>query len=210
MPLAPADARSDDGLTRTEAGILGLLAWGGGGSGYDLTARARRSVGFVWAPTRSQMYVVLPRLAGRGLIDGTSVPQDGRPDKVHYAISTRGREVLAAWVAADEAPEPEDRDGMLLKVFFASLGPEGAVEAQLRRFSARVAARLEDYRAIERGLVTEPEEPGPLAALRLGIALTEATQAWCAATLGDQSPWSGGSTVTLTERPSGDQAGERS
>ena len=42
--------------TRTELAVLGLLAWAGEASGYELNRRAERSVGFIWAPARSQLY----------------------------------------------------------------------------------------------------------------------------------------------------------
>src|SRR5690242_19305265 len=47
--------------TRTELAVLGLLAWAGEASGYELNRRAERSVGFIWAPARSQLYAVLKR-----------------------------------------------------------------------------------------------------------------------------------------------------
>ena len=45
--------------TRTELAVLGLLAWAGESSGYELHKLAGRSVGFIWAPARSQLYAVL-------------------------------------------------------------------------------------------------------------------------------------------------------
>ncbi len=41
--------------------MLGLLAEGDR-SGYDLLKRAERSVAHMWAPAKSQLYAVLPRL----------------------------------------------------------------------------------------------------------------------------------------------------
>lgn len=167
-------------LTRTEAAVLGLLAWSNGGSGYDLQALARNSLAYVWAPTRSQLYAVLPRLEDRSLVFGTPIAQAGRPDKVHYAMSVEGRATLSAWIATDEEPAPEDRDGMLLKVFIADFGPAGVVAHQVAAYRRRVSERLAAYEALEARLIESDERPGPLAALRLGIALMRATATWAA------------------------------
>ena len=61
--------RTMRGATRTELAVLGLLAWSGEASGYELHKRAVRSVGFIWAPARSQLYAVLKRLEADGLIE---------------------------------------------------------------------------------------------------------------------------------------------
>ena len=58
-PLRTSTMRTMAEATRTELAVLGLLAWAGESSGYELNRRAERSVGFIWAPARSQLYAVL-------------------------------------------------------------------------------------------------------------------------------------------------------
>ncbi len=77
-------------LTTTEAAVLALLAIEGERSGYDLHKLVSRSVGHVWAPAKSRLYAVLPRLAADGLAKSRSVRQSDRPDKQVYRIT-------AAW-----------------------------------------------------------------------------------------------------------------
>ena len=50
----------------TTLAVLGLVALQPG-SGYDLARLADRSVGYLWTPSRSQIYKVLPRLVSDGL-----------------------------------------------------------------------------------------------------------------------------------------------
>jgi DNA-binding PadR family transcriptional regulator len=170
--------------TRTELAILGLLAWKGEATGYDLQKLASRSVGFIWAPARSQLYAVLKRLDAAGLISGRRVAQADRPDKRIFSLTDAGRATLRAWLDEVEPIEPEDRDGILLKVFF------GAGTAQLVDYRARAAERLATYREIERSFdgETGPAALRRLQTLRFGIALMEAGLGWADETLAALAP----------------------
>lgn len=167
-------------LTRTELSVLGLLAWSGEASGYELHQRAERSVGFIWAPARSQLYAVLKRLALAGLATSRHVVQTDRPDKRLFALTEAGMTSLRAWLNRVEPIEPEDRDGVLLKVFFAAFAEPTAVEAQLLDYRRRAEARLQTYREIEASFPDAPDfsEWTRLQSLRLGIALTRASLEW--------------------------------
>ena len=54
-------------LTLTDAAVLCLLAVEGERSGYELLKHATHSVGYVWAPAKTQLYAVLPKLAASDL-----------------------------------------------------------------------------------------------------------------------------------------------
>jgi DNA-binding PadR family transcriptional regulator len=170
--------------TRTELAILGLLAWRGEATGYELQKLATGSVGFIWAPARSQLYAVLKRLDAAGLVAGRRVAQADRPDKRIFRLTAAGEATLRTWLDEVEAIEPEDRDGILLKVFF------GAGAAQLLDYRMRVEERLATYREIE--LTFEGESGVPalrrLQTLRLGMALMEASLAWADETLAALAP----------------------
>jgi PadR family transcriptional regulator, regulatory protein AphA len=171
--------------TRTELAVLGLLAWSGESSGYELHKRAVRSVGFIWAPARSQLYAVLKRLEAAGLVSGRHVRQADRPDKRLFSLTDAGTATLRGWLDRVEPIEPEDRDGVLLKVFFGAFGDPESGRRQLLDYRARAEERLATYREIE---ATFDDEPGSAAmqrlqSLRLGIALMEATLSWVDETL---------------------------
>ena len=124
-------------VTPLEGGILGLLARGGALSGWDLQKQARTSVAYFWPLGRSQIYAALPRLEGFGLVSGRDVPQDGRPDKRVYRLTSRGRETLSSWLESENTEPP--RNLFLLKLFFAAHADRSAVRAQIgdRREQAR-------------------------------------------------------------------------
>jgi DNA-binding PadR family transcriptional regulator len=166
--------------TRTEAAVLGLLAWSGETSGYELHTRVGRSVGFIWAPARSQLYAVLKRLAANGLVAGRAIAQADRPDKRLFRLTEAGRAALEAWLNEVEPIEPEDRDGVLLKLFFAAYASPEATEAQLLDYRQRVQDRLDVYLEIETSFPAEPDLAARtrLQSLRLGIALMQASIAW--------------------------------
>jgi DNA-binding PadR family transcriptional regulator len=172
-------------ITRTEAAALGLLDWRGASSGYDLHQIAGRTVGFIWSPARSQLYAVLRRMAGDGLIEGRHVEQDDRPDKRIFRITSVGRAALRAWLDEPHPIAPEDHDGILLKVFFG--GQRRAVRTQLRAYQERTEERLAAYQRMERAF-DEDDAQARLQTLRLGIALCQARARWAQETLATLEP----------------------
>ena len=94
--------------------MLGLLAMEGERTGYDLLKLARRSVAHVWAPAKSQLYAVLPRLERAGLARSRAGGRERGPDRRLYRITKRGELALNGWL---ETVEPGDRDGFYLKSF---------------------------------------------------------------------------------------------
>jgi len=132
-------------LTTSEAAVLALLALGGEGSGYELTKRAGRAIAHVWAPARSRLYALLPRLVADGHVDVRTVRQTTRPDKQVYTLTASGRASLDAWLAADEGGAAEFH----LRLFVGALMPPETLAAHVRRFRSTTVARLEEYRRIE-------------------------------------------------------------
>jgi DNA-binding PadR family transcriptional regulator len=176
--------------TRTELCALGLLAWRGESSGYELLKTTERSVAFIWAPARSQLYAALKRLAAAGLVSGRHVVQSDRPDKQLFSVTDAGMAALRDWLDHVEPIEPEDRDGVLLKLFFGAFGDPEAAQRQLSDYRARVADRLATYRDIERTFAGEHDMAAlrRLQSLRLGIGLMEATLSWSEETLRTIAP----------------------
>jgi DNA-binding PadR family transcriptional regulator len=155
-------------LTTTEGVILGLLSEGAR-SGYDLLKRAERSVGHMWAPAKSQLYAVLPRLVEAGLATRKKVPGERRPDKQVYRLTASGRSAVQYWL---EHARPRTWDELLLKVFFASLVPREALIRHLEQQRELQRALLSDYQAIE------PATSYGALTLRYGLALVPARIAW--------------------------------
>jgi len=129
----------------TEAAVLALLAIEGERSGYDLMKLVSKAIANVWAPARSGLYTVLPRLARAGLADVRHVAQKHRPDKQVYRITDEGRRALAAW---HETVEPGASEAFLLKLFVGGLTSHDVLVAQVEQFIRDTEERLEHFRAI--------------------------------------------------------------
>jgi DNA-binding PadR family transcriptional regulator len=132
-------------LTTTEAAILGLLRKGEM-SGYDLRKDAQRSVGYFWAPAKTQIYATLPKLVEAGYARATKVAQSSRPDKVVYELTEAGLEALRTWIAEAPLEAGHGRNLILLKLFVADESDAAALLPQVaeRRAEAeRLRAELE-------------------------------------------------------------------
>jgi DNA-binding PadR family transcriptional regulator len=163
-------------LSTTELAVLGLIAFGPS-SGYDLSRTAARSTGHMWAPSRSQIYKVLPRLVAAGYARSREVEQRGRPDKAVYRITTPGRAALRRWIEEVEPDPPGGTGVFLLKIFLGWNASPAAVLAQLDAYRAVLGSRLAEFERTEAGLARD-EPPHSRVALQHGIARARATLAW--------------------------------
>lgn len=163
-------------LTTTEYAILGLIAFGER-SGYDLARGAERSVGAMWAPSKSQVYKVLPRLVGLGCARARAVEQQTRPDKALYSITRRGREVLRAWVEEVEEEPAAGASMFLMKIFFGWAGAPDAAVAQLDAYEAHLRRRLELFGRLGDAL-PDDEPVHSQVAVDHAMARISATLAW--------------------------------
>ena len=178
MPAATTTAT----LTTTEAAVLVLLEQSGEASGYDLLRQAQSGVGHVWAPARSRLYTLLPRLVERGLAERRRVAQPTRPDKQIYRATAAGREALGAWLAR---AEPGSEDAFYLRVFAGGLLPAGTLAAHVRQFRADAEERLAVLHAVEATNTGTGNDRYSLLLLRLGIERAEHAIDWADWALGE-------------------------
>ena len=163
-------------LTTTEYAVLGLLSFGER-SGYDLARAADRTIGQMWAPSRSQIYKVLPRLVGWGLAESREVEQHRRPDKALYRISERGLDMLRDWIERVEEQPAGGVNVLFLKLFFAGVAPPEAAFAQLDTYRRVVERRLSELEEMEHNLAPDVGVYSRVA-LRHGIIRSRATLEW--------------------------------
>jgi DNA-binding PadR family transcriptional regulator len=163
--------------TTTESALLGLLALEGEQSPYDLLKIVEGSVGFFFAPARSHVYEVLPRIERMGWVVHRAVSQKGRPDKRVYRIAPAGRRVLEAWL---EEPDQSDADRsiVLLKIYCGALvAPELSIQ-RLERLLEQARAQHDLFLAIDARNLGNDAEFFPLLTLRHGVEHTAATIRW--------------------------------
>jgi len=162
-------------LTATEGAVLGLLAMEGEQTGYDLLKVARRSVAHVWAPAKSQLYAVLPRLERAGLARSRSGGRDRGPNRHLHRITKRGERALESWL---ETVEPGDREGFYLKTFLGGLMSQEALVAHYRQFRVDTLEQLAVYGELEPTNSRRGHDYYHYFLLRLGIEQAEVALAW--------------------------------
>jgi PadR family transcriptional regulator, regulatory protein AphA len=157
-------------LTPTSFIVLGLLAQAGEATPYRLKQVVDASVGHFWSLHRSQLHAEPARLARAGYLSERQEP-DGRRRK-RYALTERGQEALARWVATPTDQFTELRDLAFLKLFFGA-DPSAQANAQLavlrpllETYEAMLDATTSDGRAASNGPL------GPLQTLQAGIDQT--------------------------------------
>ncbi|MER6153124.1 PadR family transcriptional regulator [Streptomyces hirsutus] len=155
------------------------------GSGYELARRFERSIGYFWTATHQQIYRVLRRMEGDGLLDVREVAQQGRPDKKEYSVAAPGRAALSAWL--HQPVEPESiRHELAVKIRGAAFDDPAALISEVERHRKAHSDRLTRYLTGEQRDFTGPEALRPLdtgrelqhVVLRGGIAFERMTIAW--------------------------------
>jgi len=153
-----------------------VLALNGPLSGYDVRKAVDNGVGYFWAPAKTQIYAVLPRLVAAGLATREEVEQADRPDKHVYRVSDAGHAAVSDWL--ESSATDGDRSTFLLRVF---LGGLASPEALLRTIRAKreeaeeLQADLEERDARADG---SPKDFHAALTRKYGRAYAEALIAW--------------------------------
>ena len=164
-------------LGTTSSMILGLVSRHPA-SGYDVAAHADRSIAQFWPVSRSQVYAELSRLEAAGLIEGTHVEQDRRPDKRRYELTSAGREALDAWVRAPDYPAERTRSGMLAKFFFAERMTDEQRVSMLTEYREQAQVYRLALQAVIDRLADKPSAFYGRSTALFGLLTTEARVAW--------------------------------
>ncbi len=126
-------------------GVLGLLAFWGPLSGYDLKRLFDHMLAPMWGAAHSQIYHELRRMKDLGWVDMEREEQESRPDKKVYSITPSGREALTAW-QAQPASVLQLRDELLLKILFGSFASHDDLVTNVQKGIAEHEIRLLNYR----------------------------------------------------------------
>jgi DNA-binding PadR family transcriptional regulator len=126
------------------------------------------------------MYAVLPRLVDEGWATSREVVQRSRPTKQVYRITRTGRAALRRWLAAP--PEPgQERDMLLVKIFFGDLGDPEDMLVHIRRRRAEAEELRREVRALHRR--TDPDDVAslfPALTRRYALGWAQFTLRWAA------------------------------
>lgn len=151
------------------------------GSGYELTNRFDRSIGYFYSATHQQIYRTLRRMEDDSWLHCQVVDQEGRPAKKVYTVAELGRRELSRWVNSPEGTEMRD---LALKVRAATFGDPEAVIAHVRTQRNAHAVALDGYLQMEKRQFPAPDqlsgaELHQYLVLRGGIRMEEGFTDWC-------------------------------
>jgi DNA-binding PadR family transcriptional regulator len=160
------------------------------GSGYELTHRFDRSIGYFWSATHQQIYRTLRTMEADGWVSATVVVQHGRPDKKVYTVSDAGRAELARWISARPGRGGSGGGGrggalseLAVKLRGAVYGDSAGLRDQIVALRAERAQLLDTYRGFEKKQFPDPTTLCGSAlhqylVLRGGIRTEEGTIDW--------------------------------
>jgi DNA-binding PadR family transcriptional regulator len=141
-------------------GVLGLLAFWGPLSGYDVKRLFDHILAPMWGAAQSQIYKELRRMKELGWVEMEREEQEARPDRKVYSITEQGHAALRAW-QGQPAEVFQLRDELLLKVLFGSFATPGDMAQNLRASLAEHEMRLLTYRQNAHHLPTQGSTARP-------------------------------------------------
>lgn len=152
-------------------------------SGYDLMRKFETSLGFFWAASHQQIYQELKKLSGQGWLSATAITQEGRPDKIVYALTAAGRAGLAEWVQQSSRCKPA-KDDLFVKLYSIGHCDPGPVIAELRERRSLHQRNLTLYEKIRERHYRDPAglpdtRKGIYLALSAGIRQERMFIEWC-------------------------------
>lgn len=152
-------------------------------SGYDLAKYFDETIGFFWRATHSQIYRELAKLKDKELVTATEHQQSGKPNRITYAITDKGRQALENWSRQPTAADPV-KDDFLVRLY-------GLEHMDIDALREHLVMRMENHReryakfsAIAQN--TDPKtvaELGRLRGLELGMRYEREWAQWCEETL---------------------------
>ena len=158
----------------------------GEASGYDLAKRFDRSVANFWTATPQQLYRELDRLAADGLIEARVVPQERRPTKRLYTLTTAGHDAIRVFTC--QQPKPTAiRDDLLVMVQALDAGDATAIRDAVANQIHRATDKLVLLERIRTRMLGDESEDqhltttnavGPYLTLLRGIAFEQDNIRW--------------------------------
>lgn len=161
--------------------LLGLLDWRPM-SGYDIKKIVENNIRDFWHESYGNIYPTLQRFVDEGLAERRVERQEGRPDRIEYSITPRGREELVAWLKRPTRPR-RTRDIFLAKFIFSHLLSKESNIEQIEEYRRVKGERLEWYRETLASLEETARSSRKLLleflAMRQGLMIMETRLKWC-------------------------------
>lgn len=153
-------------------------------TGYELSKRFEKTVGFFWKASFQQIYQQLHKMAQVGWVSGEKVAQTDRPNRIVYSLTDRGREALDEWIAQPVEPPSVIKEELLVKLFALGDADADCLYEQVQQRRAFHQDRLGWYESVMAEHYPNPaalseRQRGRYLGLRMGILSEQTTLTWC-------------------------------
>ncbi|MEF2291162.1 PadR family transcriptional regulator [Virgibacillus dokdonensis] len=156
-------------------------------TGYEIKQRMDQSLNHFWKISYGQIYPNLKTLVTDGLATVKVMSQDGKPDGKEYFLTTKGEEVLKNWLKEPLQHIANERNEVLLKLFFSRHQPADQTQSLIRHYKEELQKKIDTYEAIEEMIGTNysqnPDATYWLYTLDYGKRTTKAAIEWCEDTI---------------------------
>ena len=152
-------------------------------SGLELAKDFEASLGLFWRASHQQIYQELHKLADKKWLNKREVNQHGRPNKIVYGLTGKGREALADWVYSATRFQPA-KDELMIKLYNLSTGNAAHLAGEIAERRQEMMQLLYLYEKIRIRHYNEPaslptRHKGVYLALAAGMSQGEHFLAWC-------------------------------
>ncbi len=168
--------------SRTRYTILGMLTFDSM-SGYEIVKAIKESTNHFWSESEGQIYPALSQCVKEELV--TCIEESAMRShniKKTYSITTKGRELLSAWLKKEVQPT-SIRNELLLKIFFGNHVDRHDTIHHITRQQKKLEVELHEYKKIYQELKINykdsPNLPYWLMTLDLGVQSAETELLWC-------------------------------
>ncbi|OGT31499.1 MAG: hypothetical protein A3E87_04015 [Gammaproteobacteria bacterium RIFCSPHIGHO2_12_FULL_35_23] len=133
-------------INRARFAVLGMLT-SGAASGYDIKKAMSQSTDHFWRESDGSIYPIINQVLKEKLVSCKSQNLKSNKPKKVYSITPAGRRVLESWLT-DDALLIQNRDELLLKIFFGwNVDPKVTIQ-RLEKFQYAVKNRVEAYKVL--------------------------------------------------------------
>src|SRR5690625_2264978 len=156
-------------------------------SGYEIKQFIDNSLNHFWKISFGQIYPTLRRLEQDRLATVQIAPQEGKPDRKEYFLTTKGEEMFREWLEEPLKQVPAERHEVLLKLFFGRHQTKNHSVLLLEDYKQKLEEQYQTYHGIEQVITKHDWERGDakhwLFTLDYGKRVTKAAIEWCEATM---------------------------
>ncbi|HMV42665.1 MAG TPA: PadR family transcriptional regulator [Leptospiraceae bacterium] len=132
--------------------------------GYELKQAMDGSTSFFWHSKLSQIYMTLKSLEKEKKLKSEIENQEDKPDRKRYTITKLGKEDLNTWLETPLTDIPQNKDELLLKLFFSANQDKKSILSELRIQKKLHENQLNTYINVTAKVIKDAKKENPACA----------------------------------------------